>query len=84
MAIPAQRDRVPDSVVGRVAVHVMDLQGHVFAAAVGATSPVGREDPRPELGELTTTGPTRPVLAGAPTALWPTSEIGAIGKRAAV
>ena len=59
MAIDVQRDRVLDSVVGRVAVDVVDLQRHVFPAAVGAAVPMGREHPRPEPHKLAATG--RPV-----------------------
>jgi hypothetical protein len=55
VAIPAQRDRVRDPVVDRVAVDVVDLQRHVGPAAVATPAPVSREHSRPELRELAAT-----------------------------
>jgi hypothetical protein len=57
VAIAAQRDRVRDPVVHRVAVDVVDLQRHIGPAAIAAAAPVDREHLRPELRELAATRP---------------------------
>ena len=63
VAIPAQRDRVPDSVVGRVAVDLVDLHQRVGAAAVATAAAVDREQLRTEPRKLSATGTTALMLA---------------------
>jgi hypothetical protein len=61
VAIAAERDRVRDPVVHRVAVDMVELERHVRAAAVGTAAPVDRKHPRPELHDLADTGAARSV-----------------------
>ena len=63
VAIAAQRDRVRDPVVGRVAVDVMDLQRHVGPAAVAAAAPVDGERAASQLLQLPAAWATGLVLA---------------------
>ena len=73
VAIPAQRDRVLDSVVGRVTVDVVDFERAVGAAAVGALTPVDGEHLRPQPRKLSAPGAAGSVLAA----------VAAIGERTA-